>query len=548
MYRKEIYEGLKGLLPDVAEGDVVESDTDYADFCVPCFKFAKTLKTAPTLIAKTAAEKFCADDIEASALNGYLNFSIGKARLARDVLSGVCDAVPDTYKGKVVCVDYASVNVAKPLHIGHLPSTVIGGSLCRIYDFLGAKTVGINHVGDWGTQFGNLITAYRRWGSEKALSERGLSELLDLYVRFHAEEETDETLKQEGRTCFKAIEDGDSECVKLFERFRDITLEYGKRVFARIGVNFDSWNGEAFYNDKTQAVIDELLEKKIATESDGALIVDMKPAPALVRRSDGATLYITRDLAAAKYRKQTYNFDKCLYVVAYQQNLHFNQLFEVVRRMGYDWYKDMVHVAFGMVSVEGEALSTRKGKVVMLEDVLNAAVDKASAIIRERSPSLASNGEIAEAVGVGSVVFDMLRDSRIKDVSFSFDRALNFDGETAPYIQYTHARCNSVIEKAGKTEQNFDAALLDDGDSQKVLHKLREFVPTVVAAAEKYEPGFVARYCVKLAQLFNKFYVNCRIVTDDKKLTAARLALTVKVRDTLKKGLELILINAPEHM
>ena len=455
---------------------------------------------------------------------------------------------PAPANGKTVCIDYSSINIAKPFHIGHLLTTVIGGSLYRIYKFLGYKAIGINHLGDWGTQFGKLISAYKRWGNDADVEARGIHALLELYVKFHEEAEKDERLNDEGRAWFKKIESGDREALSIFERFKEVTLRDVKKIYDRLGIVFDSYNGESFYNDKLAAVVEELESKGLLTQSDGAKVVDLEKfnmPPCLILKSDGASLYATRDLAAAKYRKQTYNFDKNLYVVAYQQNLHFAQVFKVLELMGHEWAKDCVHVPFGMVSLENAgALSTRKGNVVFLKDVLDTAVEKTAKIIEEKNPALKDKERVADIVGVGAVVFGALSTARIKDMVFSYDKALNFDGETAPYIQYTHARCCSILAKGSRDfASDIDCAGLCDDESYALIKLLSRFDETVEVAAQKYEPSIIARYLVDLAQAFNKFYISHKVVGDK-----ARVALTYCVKNVLKNGLALILIGAPEAM
>ena len=390
-------------------------------------------------------------------------FFINRQTFIEDVLTGVHQqgekyGSSDVGAGRVVCIDYSSINIAKPFHIGHLSTTVIGSALYKIYKFLGYKPVGINHLGDWGTQFGKLIAAYKMWGSKEAIEKNAIDEMLKLYVRFHNEAEKDDSLNDIGRAWFKKIEDGDAEALTIFDWFKELTLKEVAVIYDMLGVKFDSYAGESFYNNKMQPVIDILKEKELLKFSDGAYIVDVGDdlPPAIILKSDGATLYATRDLAAAFYRKQTYDFHKCLYVVAYQQNLHFQQLFRVLKLMGCEWANDMEHVAFGMVSLEDGTLSTRKGKVVLLKDVLEQAVEKTLSIIEEKSPGLENKTDVAKIVGVGAVVFDTLSAARIKDITFSFDRVLNFDGETGPYVQYTHARCASLLRRA-----DFDYAVED---------------------------------------------------------------------------------------
>lgn len=548
-YKKKIFDAASAVLPDLDETDVTAADA-FCDYCIPCFKFAKLLRKSPALIASAAAESIRIDGMRVEALNGYLNFTVDRAEFVKNAFSSGVGAIKP-FEGKTVCLDYSSVNIAKPFHIGHLMTTVIGGSLHKIYAALGARAVGINHLGDFGTQFGGLIAAYRRWGSEQMVDERGLDELLELYVRYNSEAEKDGAIHDEAREWSKKIETGDPYAVGLFEKFKAISLEQAKKVYARLHIEFDSYLGESFYVDKVPVVEKKLKEKNLLRESEGAMVVDLGEGmpPAIIRRSDGASLYIARDLAAAYYRKNTYDFDKCLYVVASHQALHFKQLFKTLSLAGEEWAKDMVHVSYGMVSVEGMSLSTRKGNVLYLSDVFDAAVEKAAAIIAERNPSLDDKLRVAESVGVGAVVFDALYDGRLKDKNFSLESALNFDGETGPYVQYTYARCKSVLNKAGESAVSAPeelSALLSDA-AYDTVKSIADFDDAVLSAALKYEPSIISRRLVKICQAFNRFYNAERIMCGGAE-QSARLYLTARVAETLKYGLGLILLDAPEKM
>lgn len=560
-YKKQIAELIK--IDGVTTEEIYSSlaptpDLTRGDLCLPCFKFSRSLRLAPPAIAqklKDGTEFSRLDFIsEVKIDGGYLNFYFNREKVVKDAIETLNRTAcrPHEKNGKTICIDYSSINIAKPFHIGHLLTTVIGGSLYRIYKYLGYNAVGINHLGDWGTQFGKMIAAYLRWGDDADIEKRGVRALLDLYVRFHAEAEKDPALDDEGRAWFKKIEDGDAKALAIFGKFKEITLKEVKKIYDRLGITFDSYAGESFYNDKMQPVIDDLRKKGLLTESEGAEVVrldDYGMPPALILKSDGATLYATRDLAAAVYRKKTYDFYKCLYVVAYQQNLHFRQLFKVLELMGYDWAKDCVHVPFGMVSLEGQgALSTRKGNVVFLDEVLDTAEKKALDVIEQKSPDLKNKEEIARQVGVGAVVFGVLANSRIKDLAFSYDKALSFDGETAPYLQYTHARCCSVIEKAGEVNAAPDYSVLTDDDSFALATRLAAFDQAVVTAGERYEPSVISGYLLDLAKLYNRFYLSSRILGEPAPVQSARLALTRLTRDVLKTGLGLLLISAPTAM
>ena len=528
------------------------------DYAFPCFKLAKSLRMGPPMIAqKLAATAADPQVARVECVGGYLNFFLNRDNFSEKTLKAVLEAGENWGKdtigaGKTVCLDYSSINIAKRFHIGHLSTTMLGHSLKRIYEHLGYTTVGINHLGDWGTQFGKMIYAYKTWGNREDVEKGGVDELVRLYVRFHKEAEQDPTLDDQGRAWFKKIEDGDEEALAIFSWFKEITMKDVARVYDVLGVTFDSYAGESFYNDKMGRVIDELREKNLLTVSEGASVVDLeedKMPPCIILRSDGATLYATRDLAAAFYRHDTYNFDKCLYVVAYQQDLHFKQIFRVLEKMGCDWAKGCVHVAFGMISYEGRALSTREGYVVYLDELLNRAQEKALAIINEKNPGLDNKAEVARQVGIGAVVYSVLSNSRIKDIDFRWDRALNFDGETAPYIQYTHARCCSVLRKAAELENvEPDYRALSDDEAQELLRQLSRFPDTVKEAAATYEPFMVTRAVTKLAQAYNKFYYEHRILDDGPAVSAARVALTRAVKNVIKTGLYLVGIEAPERM
>lgn len=535
----------------------VPPNTEMGDYALPCFRLAKTMRKPPAAIAEELAAAYPADEIVtgAKAVNGYVNFRIDRALWSEQTLRRVLSereayGSSDEGKGKTVCIEYSSVNIAKPFHIGHLSSTVIGSALYKLHKFLGYPSVAINHLGDYGTQFGKLISAYKRWGSREEIEKGGLRALNALYVRFHEEAERDPSLNDEARHFFKKIEEKDEESVALFEWFKQLTLKDVGRIYDLLDVHFDSWAGESFYIDKMQPVIDELKEKGLLVESEGAQIVDLSAydmPPCLVLRSDGASLYATRDLAAAIYRKETYDFYKSLYVVAYQQNLHFRQFFKVLELMGKEWAKDLVHVAYGMVSLEEGSMSTRKGRVVYLEDVINKCVEKALAIITEKNPSLENKEETAKTVGVGAVIFGALYNNKIKDITFSYDKVLNFEGETSCYVQYTCARAHSVLEKGGSARAY--AAKEVCPQEFEVVKQLAEFPATCHDALEKYEPCFIARYCVDLAQKFNKFYFDCSILNaEDEQTRAFRLALTEATLVTLKNGLGLLGIGVPEKM
>ena len=548
----------QGLPEDLAALLEVPPDKSMGDYAFPCFKLSKALRMGPPMIAQKLASAVEKPEIaRVECVGGYLNFFFNRENFARELMSAIM-AAPEKWgssqdgQGKTVCMDYSSINIAKRFHLGHLSTTVIGNSLKRIYDFQGWKTVSINHLGDWGTQFGKMICAYKKWGNKEAVEKGGVDEMTRLYVRFGQEAEKDPALEDEGRAWFKKIEEGDREALEIFQWFKEVTLKDAMKVYDVLDVHFDSYAGESFYADKTGRVVEELEQKGLLKDSDGAKIVDLEEygmPPCLILKSDGATLYHTRDLAAAIYRKETYHFDQCLYIVAYQQDLHFKQLFKVLELMGYDWAKDQCkHVAFGMVSYEGQAMATRKGHVVLLDELLTRAQEKALAIINEKSPNLENKEEVARQVGVGAVVYATLQNNRIKDIDFWWDRALNFDGETGPYVQYTFARCCSVLRKAPEITAAPDYAALKDDEAQALLRLLSRFPETVAEACLRNEPSIVTRATTEIAKAYNKYYYEHRILDDDAGATAARLELTKATRQVIKTGLYLIGLNAPERM
>ena len=528
-FKKLISEIIKSEIEDLTLEEItalieVPPNKEMGDYAFPCFKLAKIFRKAPNAIAEDLAGKIQpTDDINKIVnLGGYVNFFVNKESLAKKVINQVLSE-KENYgksefgKGKTVVVEFSSPNIAKPFHIGHVRTTVIGNALSKIYQSQGYHVEKLNHLGDYGTQFGKLIVAYKLWGDKQAVEKDPIKELLKLYIRFHDEAEAKPEMEDEAREWFTKLENGDQEAKDLWQWFRDESLKEFSRVYDLLDIDFDSYVGESFYSDKMPAVIEELKEKNLLVESDGAMIVDLEDSklpPALIQKRDGSTLYLTRDLASAFYRKKIYNFDKSIYVVGAQQELHFKQCFEIIKRMGYDWYKDMVHVQFGMVALEEGTMSTRKGRVVFLEDVLNQAIDRTRQIIEEKNPDAENIYEVAKAVGVGAVVFQELSNSRIKDYTFSWDRTLSFEGETGPYVQYTHARCCAVLRKADQpisADINYEA--LSDQDAADVLSVLETFNKSIMTAMKKNEPHIVTRFVLDLAQAFNKFYHNSPIKT-----------------------------------
>lgn len=563
---KLIHQALQNYTSAVTQEEVqntltAAADDNFGDYAFPCFFLARTMRMSPVVIAQNLAGSIATDNVvtQVQAVNGYLNFFVNRAAFVAETLVEV-EKLGEKYgdsgegKGKTICIDYSSVNICKSFHIGHLSTTAIGSSLYKLFKALGFNVVGINHLGDYGTQFGKMIVAFKLWGDKTTVEQKGVAELQRLYVKFHQEEAENPDLTHQARHWFAKIEQGDKEALQLFEFFKKITLDDVKRIYKRLHVTFDSWNGESFFNDKMQKPLEMLQEKGLITESQGAKIVDLSAygmPPCLLVKSDGSSLYATRDIAAAIWRKQEYDFYKCLYVVAYQQNLHFKQFFKVLELAGFPWAKDLVHVAYGMVSLEDGAMSTRKGNVVLLKDVLDKAVEKALEIITAKNPNLADKETVAEQVGVGAVLFSALENSKIKDITFTFDRVLNFDGETAPYLQYTCARCNSILEKAGMSRLvkiAHDNSALDNPETLRLCKLIASFPQAVKDAAYKYEPSILSGLLIDIAQAFNKFYMEHRVICDDLSRQNARLRVVQVTATTLKKGLSLLGIAAPEKM
>ncbi|MBO5994156.1 MAG: arginine--tRNA ligase [Firmicutes bacterium] len=536
-------------------------DSKMGDYAFPCFKLAKVLRKAPPLIAKGIAEAIAENDIfeKVEQVNAYVNMFISKEEFVQDVVEEVI-ARGDDYgrsnvgEGKPVIVEYSSPNIAKPFHIGHIRSTVIGNSINLLWDAMGYKVTRINHLGDYGTQFGKMIVAYRHWGNEEDVKREPIKTLLSYYTKFHEEAEKDPALDDEARETFTKLENGGEEETRLWQWFRDESLKEFNRVYNMLGISYDSYAGESFYSDKMPAVVQELKDKNLLVESKGAEIVDLEPyglTPAPILKSDGSTLYITRDLACAKYRKATYDFYKNIYVVASQQNLHFQQLKKILELMGYEWSKDIIHVPFGLVSLEEGTMSTRAGRVVFLEDVLNRAIDETREIIKEKGVATDNIEETAKQVGVGAVVFNELSNNRIKDYVFSWKQVLDFNGETGPYVQYTYARCASILRNAGEDANDltgFDPTYITGDAAYTLVKEIYALTDVIIEAGEKYEPSILTRHIVDMAQAFNKFYHDEHILTDDKEERKAKLALVVAAKTAIKNGLALLGMEAPERM
>ena len=538
-------------------------DTKNGDYAFPCFKLAKELKKAPPVIASEIKEKMeinpeIIEKVEIAG--GYLNFYTNKQIITKEVLSKIEQGIGygklEIGKGKNIVIDYSAPNIAKPFHIGHLRSTVIGAALYNIYKYLGYNVTGINHLGDYGTQFGKLIEGYKRWGEEYDIDARPIEELMKIYIRINNLCKEDEAVLEECRNNFKKLEDKDPYCVELWEKFRKVSLQEFQKVYDLLGSKFDSWNGEAFYADKMQEVIDILEKTGKLVESQGARIIDLEDkginTPCIIEKTNGSTTYATRDLAAILYRARTYDFDKALYVTSYEQVLHFKQIFEVAKLLGIDekYTNGLKHVSFGMVLLPTGKMSTREGNIVKLEDLLNEAIQRAEKVIEQKNPELEDKKEVARKVGIGAVIFNDLANNRVKDEIFEWDTILNFQGETGPYIQYTYVRTKSVIEKAGKVPELKDIKLdnLQDEYSQNIIKLIYNFEDILVQVTNKEEPSILSRYLIDLAKAFSSFYNENKIICEDKELQDARVYLTYSVGQVLKMGAELLGIEMPNKM
>ena len=539
----------------------IPPNSDLGDYAFPCFRLAKELRKAPPVIANDIKENIKIDEkiIEKiEVVGGYLNIYVNKQTLAKEVLEDVAKnkekyGSSDIGKEKNVVIDYSAPNIAKPFHIGHLRSTVIGGALYKIYNFLGYNSVGINFLGDWGLQFGKVMAGIKLWKDEYDFKNDEMSSILKTYIRFNKEEKEKPELTDLARAEFKKLEDGDQETYKLWEHIRKISLENYEKTYKLLNSKFDSYNGEAYYNDKMEPVVEELKEKNLLKESEGAMIVDLDEydmAPCLVMKKDGSSIYATRDLAAIFYRKNEYNFDKCIYVTGLEQKLHFAQVFKVVELMGYEWAKEnLIHVPYGLVSLEGGKLSTRSGNIVYAEDILKESVSKIREIIAEKNPDLKDKEDVAQKVGIGAIIFNDLYNQRIKDVTFTWEKIHSFDGETGPYVQYTYARAASVLRKTGITEVGeIDPSLVTDETSVALLKEIERFPEVIKVAADRLEPSVISRYVMGVAQSFNRFYHENQCNVEDQKLKEARVKIVILAKQVIKDGLDLLGIQCPEQM
>ena len=539
----------------------IPKDDKNGDYAFPCFRLAKTMKKSPQAIAEEIKEKISIDDkiIEKiEVLGGYINFYINKTLLAKEVLE---ELEKEEYgkielgKGKTVLIDYSSPNIAKPFHIGHLRTTLIGNSLYRVYKYLGYNTIGINHLGDYGTQFGKMIEAFKMWGNEYDLTEDPINKMVDMYVRINELCKTDEKVLENCRENFRLLEEGDKYCTDLWNKFKDFSMIEFEKIYDVLNVKFDSYKGESFYANKTDEVIQKLEEKGVLTDSKGAKIVDLTDVgiktPCLIQKANGSSIYATRDLAAIMYRAKTYDFDKCLYVVAYEQNLHFKQIFAVARYLVDEKYvKGLEHVSYGMVALPTGKMSTRLGNVVKIEDLINGTIEKAEEIITEKNPELENKEEVAKKVGIGAIVYNTLSTASIKDQIFDWNTALNFQGETGPYIQYTYVRTQSILEKVEKLSKFEEIKIekLQDNYSINILKLIYNFEDILVQMTTKEEPSILARYLIDLSKAFSNFYNENKIIGEEKELQDARIYLTECVGKVLKQGAYLLGMEMPNKM
>lgn len=546
---------------DISELLEVPPEKEMGDLALPCFEFAKILRKSPHKIAEELAEKIRCQKSElgierVQAINGYLNFYFVREKFVRQVMENISRqnfGIKNIGSGKVICMDYSSPNIAKNFHVGHLRTTIIGNSLYKIYSKLGYKVIRINYLGDWGTQFGKLIAAYFKWSSKELVEEKGIEELLRIYVKFNEESSKDESLTSEARQWFVKMEENDRQALEIWNWFKDISMAEFSRVYELLGVSFDFYTGESFFRDKVPALVDELNEKHLLRDSEGAKIIDLSQydmPPCLILKKDGGTIYHSRDIAAVLYRKENYHFEKCLYVTGLEQTLHFKQIFKAIELMGYDWHKDLYHIPYGLVNLNGQKLSTRTGHIIYAEDILNEAIERAFDLIIKKNPSLSNKENVAKQVGIGAVIFHDLFNQRIKNIDFVWDDVLNFEGSTGSYVQYTYVRAKSILRKCrGEILSNeIDFSLLTEDRSYDLLKAIGEYHSAIVEAAERYEPCIIARFLIKVSSCFNKFYHDCCILQAEPKLKTARLALVEITQKVIRDACSLLGIECPEEM
>lgn len=546
---------------DISELLEVPPEKEMGDLALPCFEFAKILRKPTHKIAEELAEKILCQKSDLGieqvhAINGYLNFYFVREKFVRQVMENISRqdfGIKNIGSGKVICMDYSSPNIAKNFHVGHLRTTIIGNSLYKIYSKLGYKVIRINHLGDWGTQFGKLIVAYFKWSSRELVEEKGIEELLRIYVKFNEESSKDESLTSEARQWFVKMEQNDKQALEMWNWFKDISMAEFSRVYELLGVSFDFYTGESFFRDKVPALVDELNKKHLLRDSEGAKIIDLSQydmPPCLILKKDGGTIYHSRDIAAVLYRKEIYHFEKCLYVTGLEQTLHFKQIFKAIELMGYDWYKELYHIPYGLVNLNGQKLSTRTGHIIYAEDILNEAVERAFDLIIKKNPSLPNKENVAKQVGIGAVIFHDLFNQRIKNIDFVWDDVLNFEGSTGSYVQYTYVRAKSILRKCRDEilSKEIEFSLLTEDRSYDLLKAIGEYHSAIVEAAERYEPCMIARFLIKVSSCFNKFYHDCSILQAEPKLKAARLALVEITQKVIRDACSLLGIECPEEM
>lgn len=546
---------------EVAKIIEIPPEDKMGDFALPCFSFARIMHKNPTIIAENLKEAIQVAQLELGiekleTVNGYLNIFMARADYIPylfDKIKILDSDIVKTGKGKTICIDYSSPNIAKNFHVGHLRTTVIGNSLYRIYEKLGFRVVRINHLGDWGTQFGKLIVAYKKWSDETTVERKGIEELLRIYIKFNAKAEMNSDLVDEARNWFLKMEQGDDEAIRIWKWFKEISLLEFNRVYKVLGISFDSYSGESFYRDKVPLLAKELENKGLLIESQGANIIDLSEydmPPCLITKSDGGSIYHSRDIAAVLYRKETYGFDKCLYVTGLEQTLHFKQVFKAIEVMGYDWADTLIHVPYGLVSLKGEKLSTRNGNIIYAEDILNEAIERAYHLIQDKNPDLLDKVEVSKKVGIGAVLFHDLFNQRIKNIDFSWEAILSFDGTTGPYVQYTYARAKSIIRKYNDDIKydNIDFSILAEGMSYSLIKTLSGYKEAIEKAAERYEPSVIARFLVAVATSFNKFYNDCPILQADVKVKQARIILVDLTQKIILDACSLLGLSCPEEM
>lgn len=559
--KKYVTQVLKSYL-DLSEEEIIKlleipPNREMGDVAFPCYSLAKQYRKSPQIVAEDLVSKIIDDHVDVKAIGPYLNFYYKRSVYATNLVNEIIEknglfGESDLGNNKNVVVDYSSPNIAKPFSLPHLRSTMIGNAIANIHKALGYNVVGINHLGDWGTQFGKEIVAYKKWGNDEEIKKNPITELVRIYIKFHEEAESNPDLEDEARIWFKKLEDGDKEAVHLWKWFVEESLEEFNKIYELLGVKFDHYMGESFYNDKMDRVVEELTQKELLVESEGAYVVDLSEQdmpPAIIKKKDGSSIYATRDLAAALYRKDTFDFEKVFYVVGNEQKLHFEQIFSVLKKMGYEWANQMEHIPFGLMLFENKKMSTRKGTIVLLEEVLQKSIEMADKIIEAKNPDLPDRKEVAESIGVGAIIFNDLKNSRMHEVNFSWKEALNFEGETGPYVQYTNARIRSLLRKSEYTEsevKNINGEYITSETAWELIHLLSQYQDVLIKAANKAEPSIIARYLLDISAQFNRYYHQERIIADNIDEQKAKIGLSLATSNVLQHGLKLLGLKAPK--